>query len=307
MTKKTLKIVQYGLLLILVLLLFIGGSQNSNTRSLINLWDLGHVVLFALLFNVILRNSKWLYDKRILLQIIIIVTSTIIIGILIEWIQLFIGRTAEFIDVLRNVIGAMLAFSYSKSILKLKKNTIKIIRIVTLLLLLLAAWPLIKSLTDEIQSQIRFPIIADFEDVFEIDKWYGVSNISLSEEFVKHGKYSLKTELLTNKYSGISVNYFPSNWKNYTSLKFSIYSKSDDPLILICRIHDKNHSKGNNEKFDKKIVINSGWNDFSFSLDEIIDAPKERKLDIENLKNFTLFAVRLKQEKTIYFDYLRLE
>ena len=128
----------------------------------------------------------------------VVLAITVILGILIEWIQLLIGRTLEFIDLWRNIIGSLLAFVYSKNISVIKPKIIKILRIIVLVLLLLAAWPLFKVVTDEIQSQIDFPVIADFENCFEIEKWYGQSYIELNEEFVVHGKRSLKIELLTD-------------------------------------------------------------------------------------------------------------
>jgi len=168
-----IRLIQYSFLLILILFLFIGGPQLFDTRSLQKLWDLGHIVLFALLFMIILRDSKWIKTKKIMVQISLIIIFTIIFGLLIEGTQLLIGRTADFIDFLENVIGALLAFVYSKNISAVKLNIVKTSRVIVIAFVLLATWPLIKVVTDEIQAKMDFPVIADFENSFEIEKWYG--------------------------------------------------------------------------------------------------------------------------------------
>jgi len=300
-------LIQYIFLFLLIIFLFVGGPQLFDTRSLRKLWDLGHIVLFALLFTIALRDSKWLNQEKLLVQFGLIFIFTIILGLIIEGIQLLVGRTGEFIDVWRNLVGTLLAFVYSKNISGIKQNLLRSARVIVIIFMLLAAWSLIKAVTDEIQAQIDFPVIADFENPFEIEKWYGQSYITINKERVTQGSNSLKSELLTIKYSGISISYFPTDWHNYSKLKFSVYSESDEPLKLTCRMHDKEHNNSYTDRFNKTFRFDKGWNEISINLEDVINAPISRKMDITEMKNFALFAIELQKRKTIYFDYLRLE
>jgi len=308
LTKTILnKLIQYSFLLILILFLFIGGPQLFDTRSFKNFWDLGHIGLFALMTFIFLKDSIWLNTKKKYHQLILIIVFTVILGGLIEAIQLVIGRTFEFIDIWRGIVGSLIAFVFFNKFSKKNKLAIYIAKFIVLSLFIIAAWPLTKSITDEIQAQLDFPLIADFENIFEIEKWYGQSNISLNEEVVLHGKYSLKVELLIKKYSGIQINYFPTYWQNYTALKFNVYSASKEKFRLTCRVLDKEHNNQFNDWFTKSFYVQQGWNEITINLEEVINAPADRIMDIRKIKNFALFAVRLKEKKIIYFDYLRLE
>ena len=299
--------IQYSLLFLLVLFLFIGGPQLIDQRSFQNLWDFGHVILFALLSAIILRDSKWLNSKKLSIQFTLIIGFTFILGSLIEVVQLFIGRTYEFIDVWRSIVGSLISIVFFKDFKLVKSYKIKIAKVFVLLLLLAAAWPLIKSLTDEIQARIDFPIISDFENRFELKKWYGQCYVTINNEYVIHGDQSLKAELLTIKYSGISISYFPIDWQEYSKIKFSVYYPETEPLQLTCRIHDKKHNNHYNDRFNRSFYVKQGWNEISIVLKDVINAPENRKMDITNMKNFALFAISLNERKTIYFDYLRLE
>lgn len=301
------RIIQYSLLLLLISFLFIGGPQLIDKRSFQNFWDLGHVVLFTLLSTIVLRDSKWLISKNLSIQFILIIGFTFVLGSLIEVVQLYIGRTYEFVDVWRSIVGSLLGIVFSKEFKNVKPYIIKTARVFVLLLLLIATWPFIKSLVDEIQAQNDFPVIADFENPFELEKWYGQCYATINKEFVFHGKKSLKAELLTVKYSGISISYFPTNWQEYSVIKFHVYLPETDSLRLTCRIHDVGHNNKFDDRFNKSFFVNHGWNEIAFDLKQVTNAPSNRIMDITKMKNFALFAVNLKERKTIYFDYLKLE
>jgi len=308
LNKKTLnKLIQYSFLLVLIFFLFIGGPQLFDTRLLQELWNLGHIVLFALFSTIVLRDSMWIKSKKIFLQFILIFLLTIILGMLIEGIQQLIGRTADSADFFGNIVGTSLAFVFSKNFSIKKPVIIRVSKTFVIMLFLIAIWPSFKISVDEIQAQIDFPVIADFENIFEIEKWYGQSNIKLNSENVIHGNNSLRAELLTKKYSGISISYFPTDWQNFTKIKFGLFLLDSDSLRLTCRMHDKIHNNKYNDRFNKSFYVKQGWNEISINLEEVINAPSDRIMDIRKIKNFALFAVRLKERKIIYFDYLRLE
>jgi hypothetical protein len=255
----------------------------------------------------VLRDSKWLNRKTTSTQISLIIGFTIILGLLIEGIQLLIGRTSEIIDIWRSIIGSLLAITFSKRMSEVKLYVIRIAKFLVIIFLLIEAWPLIKALTVEIQAKIDFPIIADFENHFELENWHGRCYKTINNEFVYHGDKSLKAVFLTTKYSGISIDRFPSDWQNYSKIIFNVYLPATDSLKLLCRINDKNHKKHINDWFGKSFYVKQGWNEISFKLEDVEKAPTDRKMDITNIKNFTLYTKNLKEQKTIYFDYLRLE
>ena len=120
----------------------------------------------------------------------------------------------------------------------------------------------------------------------------------------------MKIVLHTTQYSGVALDYFPNDWRGYRYLAFSIYSPSEMPLELVCRIHDEGHYQNGgdyDDRFNRTLVLQHGWNDVKISLADVMNAPRGRKMDMRHIQNFGLFSVQLPQERVVYLDYLRLE
>lgn len=303
-----------GLYLILILgslLLFIGGNRPSAPRFYTDLWDLGHVFLFAVFSYLLTRDWKYLSKKSFFTQSWFILVICLFIGIITELIQVKFDRTPDIGDLGRDVLGAFLAFFFfASSRFQISKKFLRISQIILIFLFLFALYPLTRSLVDEKISYIQFPILSDFETPFEKYRWdaYHV-NIGIDRTHARSGKASLKVKLNTNKYTGVFLKFFPSNWKGYTSFNFSIYNPEPDSLMITCRINDSYHWKRDYEysdRFNERYYLKSGWNDISISLENIKKAPKSRYMDLAKIDLIGIFAVRLPKPRTIYIDGVKL-
>jgi hypothetical protein len=105
------------------------------------------------------------------------------------------------------------------------------------------------------------------------------------------------------------LDYFPKDWRDYRYLAFSVFNPSDVPLELVCRIHDEGHYQSGGEyedRFNRNLLVHQGWNDLEVSLADVMNAPKNRKMDMTRIKNVGIFSVQLPQKRVIYLDYFRL-
>lgn len=292
------------------ILLFFGGPDYYSSRSYKYSWDFGHLIFFAAWTNLLLLSNQKLSNQNFVQQCIWVLFLSLMAGIATELAQNFFGRTSSKNDLVTDIVGSLTTLFYFSSARKsLEKKLLFSFQIIVALLILLKITPLAIALTDEAIAREQFPILSDFETVFEENRWIADNTISRSEIISSSGEFALKVLLTTEKYSGVFLKYFPSNWYGYKILKFSVYNESFQNFDIHCRIHDWNHiMNGENysDRFNEKYMLNHGWNTFVIQLDQIINAPKNRKMDIRNIRSFGLFVIQLSEPRVIYIDDIKI-
>lgn len=291
-------------------LLFVGGPNYYSPRSYKHFWDLGHILFFSILSYLILLNWPKSSKMNFLCQSIFLVVITICLGSLIELAQTESFRTSDLMDVVRDIIGCLIALAfYAPNRKTISKTGLKIFQTISLILVGMALLPLTTVIIDEIMARNQFPVLSDFETRFEIDRWTGDADFSIDHETHYHGKASLKVELNTSLYSGVGLKYFPGNWQNYEELQLSIFNPDKEPIQLTCRINDRRHTRGierYEDRFNKKFSISSGWNLIRIPLSQVANAPLKRKMTLTQIQGLGIFAIRLPKPRTVYIDDVRL-
>jgi hypothetical protein len=289
-----------GLYLILImgsLLLFIGGNRHSAPRSYTDLWDLGHVFLFAVASYLLIRDWKYLSRKSFIPQMWFVIAICLILGITSELIQVNFDRNPDFGDLARDVLGGgLVIFFFARSRFHIPKKFLKMAQVILIILLLFTLFPLTRSLADELISQTQFPVLSDFETPFEKYRWDAYAEIGIDKTVARSGNTSLKLKLNTDAFSGVFLKFFPSN-------------SEQDSLMITCRINDTYHWKRDykyNDRFNEKYVLKPGWNDISISLENVKKAPKSRFMDLAKIDLIGIFAVRLPKTRIIYIDSVKL-
>ena len=302
----------FGVFLLLTFaLFFVDNFDIVPTRSFKIAWNLGHIVFFATASFLLLKHLSFFQQATQAQQFYWIVGICLVAGMLIESIQFFIGRQAGWQDILRNILGGLAALAFFP---RPTSNPGQLLgfkfKLIITTLLCIQLMPLLVTLVDEQMARSNFPLLADFENTLELGRWTSNGPIMLDKTFTSHGEFSARIELTTDRYSGASLKFFPSNWKNFKYLKFSIYLSNHSPLSITTRIHDQQHQQGGylyNDRFHKRTRLQPGWNSITINLADVISAPKTRPIAIESIANFRIFTSNLKQSRVIYLDNLRLE
>jgi VanZ family protein len=296
--------------LICFVLFFVGGPDYYSPRSYKYFWDLGHILFFSLLSYLILLNWPKRSETTFLRQGIFVIFIVICFGGLVELAQTGSVRTPDIMDLIRNIIGGLVALSFWAPARKtISKARLRIWQAISATLVAMAFFPLTTAIVDEITALKQFPVLADFESRFEIGRWTGDADFSIDHETYYHGKASLKLELNTSLYSGVPLKYFPENWQHYDELQLSIFNPDSEPIQLTCRIHDRQHTRGfqlYSDRFNKKFPISSGWNLIRIQLNQIENAPHKRKMALNQIQGIGIFAVSLQKPRAVYVDYVRL-
>lgn len=296
---------------LLFILLFLGGPERIPFRSFRELWNLGHVVAFALWSAILLQFppvTVWPWRR----QSAVVLSFAFAFGLLSEGLQVWFARSPDVADLARDFLGAGTALAlFAPSRSAMGRFQVGIMRAIVLLLLIVAAIPLAAAGTDDLQSWSRFPVLSDFESPLETGRWEeGRGELSRAPGKGSKGEGSLRIDLRPGNYSGASLKYFPRDWRGYRRLRLDLFNPGPAPLDLHIRIHDRHHrGRGGTyrDRFNAVRSVHPGWNDIEVDLAQVERAPRGRAMDMGGIESVGLFATDLRQRRTIYVDHVRLE
>jgi hypothetical protein len=213
-------------------------------------------------------------------------------------------------DLFRNIIGAMAhLFFLLPSRKTISKKILLLMQSGTVVLIGLQIVPVIIAFTDEYIARRQFPELSGFETPLEIQRWSGNADFIIDKKIKKTGKASMRVFLNTDKYSGVGLQYFPKNWEGLSDFQFAIFNPSSEDISITCRIHDKKHTEQDQryeDRFNRSFSIRKGWNTIKISLKDIKHAPKNRQMNMHEIRNVSFFSKSLPYQRIINIDDVKL-
>lgn len=287
-------------------LLFIGGPDWASGPFYRSVWNLGHTGLFAVL-TYALKPWQWLTGWRLWLATTGLI---LLLGILIELLQSGTDRQADWQDILRNLLGVWLVLAW-RPVFSRKTGAHAhswLLPAVTAILLLFELGTTGAVAVRQWQVNHQLPLLYDFRNSNPAPFWSG--NPVPSDRHTSNQSQSLKIELGTETYSGISLNNLPADWRGYDQLIVTLFNPVQEQLTLTLRINDVAHDRGDNaygDRFNTRLVLAPGSNTFTINLEDVRNAPASRVMDLASVRRLGLFAVRLPAPRTVYLSDLRLD
>ena len=265
-------------------LLFLCWDSPNQTRSIIALWNLGHLPLFACISLILLNFSKRYASIFYEGQLLIAIFVAIGIGLIIEFLQRYLGREFSFYDVYIDVLGAtFIVIWFPKTNAIQYKISPKLFKLISVITILFSLVPLMLDLTDEFLARDQFPMLANFQSPLELNRFSG--NVQLVQ-----GNGELEVKFGTEKYSGFSLRYFPRNWRDYKSVNLHIDNTNQVKVTLTCRIHDFSHNDLVNDRYNQRFTIKPGTHVINIDLNEVKSAPQSRSMDMTRISRLGCFT-----------------
>jgi hypothetical protein len=294
----------------LFILFFMGGPSYYSSPAFKELWNMGHILFFALTTYKLISLIK---HKTTLVILASSLIYCFILGTLIEIVQSKIGRSLDLHDIYRNVLGTFLALSiyiYQKSRFDKGNFLAGSYFIIASLLIIIDQNKLFQTIKIDVAAWSKFPILASFESKLALKQWSG-NDLSLSTDKTLTGLYSLKVELGTEtKYSEVTLMHMPSNWEGYNDLIINIYNPAEGALKITTKITDYQHDlseQAYSDRYNKSFtLLASQWNIIKISLEDIKNSPETRELKLDNISRLSLFTTGLTEDKVIYIDSITL-
>jgi len=295
--------------LALIALLVPGSVLPAGSRSLFYLWESGHLFLFFLgsyLFYICFPRIQTYSFRR---QSLILLSTTLFFVVLIETLQNYIAdKPLAFTDIIGDFAGSLLFMATHSRLSGQRK---RLLSMTSFLLAAFVLWPVCRALTDELLARYQFPCLADFETPFEHSRFEGKTGQGRqTSEQAFSGRHSLRLSLWPGFWSGMTLKYFPADWRAYNQLHFAVYNPERHPVSLHFSIHDKWHEQGGqpySDRFRQVFLLPTGWTRIQIPLVEILAGPQTRSLDLSRVNGLSFFVIKEQQPVTLYLDSIRLE
>jgi hypothetical protein len=285
-------------------LLFVGGPEFDSLRSYRYVWGAGHLLSFALWTYL---YGLWKDDRSFWPLVGEVLLLTIAVGGLTELLQSTIGREGTWLDLGNDIIGSSIGLFFLTSARRsLPFFRLRSLQVPVLILVVWSLFPTGKVIVDDLIARQQFPLLSGFETSLEASRWRGSAKRVVSTNVPFSGKASLQVNLNTQRYSGLGLKDFPRDWSNYRFVTLRVFNPEIDPLQLHFRIHDHFHANRYSDRYNNSFKLQSGWNELLIDLDDVLNAPKGRKLDLSRVAGMGVFVGKLERPRTIYLDEVRL-
>jgi len=295
---------------VLGVLLFVGGPDGESGRLHKEFWDLGHVPLFAGLVFVALQ-LKSLNRHAWPVLLLGCVMFSLLLGLMVEWIQLHVGRNFEVKDLFSDVLGGVMGLlGYGVLREKLKPGARIGAALGILLLGMVALVPVTLAAADAWMMREDYPVLGDFETPFERERWdTNLARLEVTGDVVRFGHKAMKVTLLAGEYPDVTLKELSPEWSEFKSLRFSVYNTLNVPLPMVLKIYDREHVHNgyeHSDRFNREIDMQPGWNDIEVRMQDVFEAPRNREMNLHEIKSLSLFVEYLEVPVVIYVDGVRL-
>jgi VanZ family protein len=282
------------LALTIAAVILLGYSLPGENRLIYSLQDSGHFLIFTLLTLAVL----WRYRKSQIWLVLLLMSLVFLFGILIEAAQSLIDRNPSLYDVLMDLLGvAAGGMVYAGFIRRTLSSGLTLV--VVILLTLVAFYkPLYWLKVYQVRAD-EFPRLMNPESFFasgllEAKPEGEIRHLTLPDNGSIPLESGINTciyvSLLSGRWPGITIQEPEPNWRGYESLEVTIYSDQQDDLPLTLRINDQKHNNKYLDRYNRRLLVNPGYNRFSLPLREIEQAPKGRVMDMGNISGLKVFA-----------------
>lgn len=249
---------------------------------------------------------------KVSLQIFFSLGFCLLCGLGIEYLQTFVNRYFSITDLSLDLAGGLLALSALglASELSLTGVPKRLLHLSATCVLVLCLLPMLIYLADETDMFLDFPELANFDGYFEAERWNGNSEEVKLLTPLGQSKV-LQVSLSRARYSGAGLNYMIRDWRKFSVIKFEMFNPSEETLPLTFRIHDEEHYRRGTaaytDRFNKAVILDSGWNLVSFPLTEVKQAPADRMMDLSAIQTLGFFSTRLPKPRVVYLKSVTLE
>jgi VanZ family protein len=293
--------ITFVLILLAVPLFFIGGVSAFAPDVYRRLWDLGHAVFFAL----VAVNLVWWLIIKNHKQFVIAFLIVFGISLLIEKLQSFIGRDASWSDVLSNMSGFLLGYSFTQIVTK----WMLLLRGLSILGLLPGFVAVLKSIILMFVLWQQFPLLSGGESHWESRVWGGRADISRIAA-IENPDRVYRIGFSGSAYQSANLGGFIQPWTHHQKLILQIENPSNEKFELTMRISDKQHELSKQEysdRFNRRIELSPGWNQIEIPINDIKNSPLKRTMNMEDIYVLKLFFSESGKAREIYLNRIFLE
>ena len=283
-------------------------------------YDTGHLAVFGLMTVAMLLVADGLLPRmRRRYHYLVAIAFATIIGLLVEIVQEFSGRTCEFIDLFSDIVGS-LSFAAAFAIVDRRLDDPRqgILRrgplaIVSFSMLAVGIAPLVSVCRMyEIRKDL-FPVLIDFGQPWDGKFFYAqtseFSRSGVPEGWPDHAAAPAQIgrfDASPGAYPGFFVIDVEPDWTRYQALEMDVYLDEQQGRDFTLRVHDKYHANWVHDRFRRVVPLRPGFQTLRVDLTDVKKGPRYRDLAMDKIDGFGLYTSDLAEPLRFYVGQVRL-
>jgi hypothetical protein len=266
-------------------------------------FDYGHVPAFAVLVFVV---SRLLSGQNTSIKVAgTVAIAATAFGVGGEFVQQYVGRSAEPGDAFANAVGAAIGF-FVATWNKWTQNQRRVWMPLLVLAVIGAVWAPTLILIDINRQRTDFPMLGSFESKLELSRWHTRnSSKRRSQSYSSDGEWCLEWKLRPAKYPQIHTRWPFGDWSRFASLEVDIWNE-DEPIEVVVKIEDTDHNGSHDDRYQQSFRLLTGKTTISIQTNDIQSAIADRKMDLQRIARLSIFTIDLQKRRTLYIDRLQL-
>jgi hypothetical protein len=309
---------------IAALMLFLAlGHPPTDAYGWRMLFEIGHLPLFGVTALLMLRIVRVLRGgaEPERGDFLIALLATAILSLFSEAAQVIQpGRHPSVGDALYNLTGAACFIVIAAALRPALWRTLgrdgpvaaRLMLIGAVLVLGLILMPLAGAAWSYAMRAAAFPVLADLAGGWQ-RPFLNVARSELSrvpapEGWVEQsGNKVAKLTFFDAPWPGVTVREPRPDWSGYDAFRFQVWSGLESPVEIVLQVDDSHRHRPHRDRFNGSFIVMPGLNDFSVSLETIARGPRDRTLDLADIRQFIVFSRRPEEPFDLYFSRFWLE
>jgi len=299
-------------LLILAAALLVAGLMVPLPRAgrvMIPLGDLLHGPAFAVVGFLAIRFVVRRWPGKAAARAACVWLAVSGFGLLMEVVQELVGRQSSGSDAMANALGAAAGVISGMATTRAVGRRRLGLALLAVLCLSAAALPPAGRLYDLWSQRWYLPLLSSFESWLDVQRWVANdSRMRPVDSLATEGRRSLCFDLDGRHYPGVSMIWGWRDWSQYDRLLLDLRLDAGSPLSVVIKIEDdfSYHQIGN--RFTRSYRLTPGrWQTISIDLQEVIDAPQHRQMQLDKIAYLQIFAPSPAPGRSVCVDHVRLE
>jgi VanZ family protein len=309
MKRRLSNLILYSTALLFAVLLFTQKRDYSLT-SFQHAWNTGHLIVFWLWTYLMLTRWSGLATRSYWQQILICMTIVVLVSFAIEGIQHLTGRTFSVDDIRKNIVGSAAALCFTRPRrIDSNKWLRHGIQITVLVALIVELAPLGRAVIDDIIIYRQFPVLCSFETPFEKERWRSITSLHIDRNIKKEGRASLKVNSSFGVYTRTTLLSMARNWTGFRYLELDLYNPLSKVIYIRLTVHDELFRRRGylaKDHFVRPYTLPHGWNHIRIPIEDIRTGPREREMQMTDIRELEILVWQHGKPRAIYIDGLKL-
>lgn len=164
------------------------------------------------------------------------------------------------------------------------------------------------ALYDHVRIRRTFPLMADFEDRLQLNRWvFRQMDYRLIGDGKEHDSYLRLCGRNKNRhYPGMFSTAFPADWTAFEKMKLNVFIHANEKELWF-RFDDLPDEPPYSDRSQFYFPLTQGAHFVIFDLREKLVTPSGRALNLENIQRFGIFFNTLETNEAVCIDKIMLE